>query len=224
MARLARLVIPGLPHHVTQRGNRRQPTFFCDDDDYAACVELMADWCREEGVQIWCYCLMPNHIHLIAVPRAAESLARAIGEAQRRYTRRINFREKWRGYLWQGRFASFVMDDAYLLAAARYVEFNPVRAGLEASPGEWPWSSARAHLAGRDDRLAKVAPLLAMVPDWTAFLNSALPEEELCELCEHGRTGRPLGSNSFLDRLEVMVGRILRPQKGGRPSKLRKLS
>ncbi len=214
MARLARLVIPGMPHHVTQRGNRRQQTFF-GDADYAAYVKLMADWCREEGVDIWGYCLMPNHVHLIAVPRAEESLRRAIGEAHRRYTRSINFREKWRGYLWQGRFASFVMDESYLLAAARYVELNPVRAGLVASAEAWPWSSARAHLSGRDDRLVKVAPLLAMVADWTAFLDSALPEEELRDLREHGRTGRPLGSRAFVERLEGMVGRILRPLKRG---------
>ena len=118
MARLARLVIPGLPHHITQRGNRRQQTFF-NDGDYSAYLELMSDWCREEGVEIWGYCLMPNHVHLIAVPKTEDGLRRAIGEAHRRYTRRINFREKWRGYLWQGRFASFIMDEPYLLAAAR---------------------------------------------------------------------------------------------------------
>ena len=223
MARLARLVIPGLPHHVTQRGNRRQQTFF-NDGDYAAYVELMADWCREEGVEIWGYCLMPNHVHLIAVPAAEQSLRRAFGEAHRRYTRRINFREKWRGYLWQGRFASFVMDEPYLLAAARYVELNPVRAGLVADAGEWPWSSARPHLERRDDRLVKTAPLLAMIADWRALLDSVVREDELRDLREHGHTGRPLGSASFLDRLESMVGRVLRPQKGGRPSKLRKIT
>ena len=143
MARLARLVVPGMPHHVTQRGNRRQQTFF-NDRDYAAYLELMADWCRDQGVEIWSYCLLPNHIHLVAVPSSEEGLRWAVGEAHRRYTRRINFREKWRGYLWQGRFASFVMDEPYLLAAARYVELNPVRARLVASPADWPWSSAGA--------------------------------------------------------------------------------
>ena len=222
MARLARLVIPGLPHHVTQRGNRRQQTFF-NHGDYTAYVELMAEWCREEGVEVWSYCLMPNHVHLIAVPQAEESLRRAIGEAHRRYTRRINFREKWRGYLWQGRFASFVMDERYLIAAARYVELNPVRAGLVPDASQWPWSSARPHLKSRDDRLVKTAPLLAMVADWRKFLDSAVCEEQLRDLRQHGRTGRPLGSASFLERLESMVGRVLRPQKGGRPSKLRKM-
>ncbi|MBM3882673.1 MAG: transposase [Verrucomicrobia bacterium] len=214
MARLARLVVPGLPHHVTQRGNRRQPTFF-RDDDYAAYIELMAEWCREQGVEIWSYCLMPNHVHLIAVPKTADGLRRAIGEAHRRYTRRINFRQQWRGYLWQGRFASFLMDEPYLLAAARYVELNPVRAKLVDRARDWPWSSATAHLKGRDDGLVKVAPLSAMVSDWRAFLRTAIPEEDLRALREHGRTGRPLGSPTFLDRLEKLVGRVLRPQKPG---------
>jgi len=214
MARLARLVVPGLPHHVTQRGNRRQQTFF-NDADYGAYLELMSDWCRAKGVQIWGYCLMPNHTHLIAVPSSPDGLRWAIGEAHRRYTRRINFREKWWGYLWQGRFASFVMDEPYLLAAARYVELNPVRAGLVPSAQQWPWSSARAHLAGRDDRLVKVAPLLAMIADWNAFLQSAVPEEELRQIRRHGRTGRPLGDETFLGRLEGLVGRVLKPQKRG---------
>ncbi len=222
MARLARLVVAGLPHHVTQRGNRRQRTFL-NDGDYAAYRELMADWCRDEGVEIWSYCLMPNHIHLIAVPKTKNALRRAVGEAHRRYTRRINFREKWRGYLWQGRFASFVMDEPYLLAAARYVELNPVRAKLASEAEEWPWSSARAHLSGRDDPLTNVSPLLAIVADWRGFLDSALREEELRDLRAHARTGRPLGNPTFLEKLEATVGRVLRPQKGGRPSKLRKL-
>jgi putative transposase len=203
-----------MPHHVTQRGNRRQQTFF-NDGDYAAYRELRAEWCRERGVEIWSYCLMPNHTHLIAVPSSQEGLRLAIGAAHERYTRRINFREKWRGYLWQGRFASFVMDEPYLLAAARYEELNPVRARLVARPADWPWSSARAHLAGRDDCLVKVAPLLAMLPDWNAFLQSAVPEEEVRDLRRHARTGRPLGDETFVGRLEQMVGRVLKPQKRG---------
>jgi putative transposase len=220
MARLARVVIPGLPHHVTQRGNRRQQTFF-NDEDYAAYLELMREWCGEKGVQIWGYCLMPNHTHLIAVPSCEDGLRWAIGEAHRRYTRRINFREKWRGYLWQGRFASFVMDEPYLLAAARYVELNPVRAGLVPSAEDWAWSSARAHLAGRDDRLVSVAPLWAMIADWNGFLQSAVPEEELRQIRRHGRTGRPLGDETFLGRLESVVGRVLKPQKRGPKPKRR---
>ena len=158
---------------------------------------------------------MPNHIHLIATPSSEDGLRWAIGQTHQRYTRRINFREKWRGYLWQGRFASFVMDEPYLLAAARYIELNPVRARLVSLAADWRWSSARAHLCGQDDCLVKVAPLLAMVADWNALLDSAVPEEELAELRRHVRTGRPLGDETFVGRLEEMVGRTLKPQKRG---------
>jgi putative transposase len=143
----------------------------------------------------------------------------AIGEAHRRYTRRINFREKWRGYLGQGRLASFVMDEPCLLAAARYVERNPVRAKLVARAEDWPWSSARADSSGRDDSLVKVSPLLEMVHDWQAFLGSARPEGEVEELRKHLRTGRPLGDEAFVDRLEGLVERVLRPKKAGRRKK-----
>jgi putative transposase len=209
-----------MPHHVTQRGNRRQQTFF-NEGDYAAYLELMAQWCGERGVEIGRYCLMPNHVHLIAVSSSEDGLRWAIGAAQERYTRRINFREKGRGYLWQGRFASFVMDEPTLLAAARYVELNPVRAELVASPSDRPWSSARAHRSGRDDCLAKVAPFLAMIGDGNAFFNSAIPEEELKDLRRHSRTGWPLGKETFLERLEAMVGRILKPRKRGPKPKQR---
>ena len=175
----------------------------------------MVDRCREEGVAIWAYCLMPNHVHLIAVPATERGLRRAVGEAHRRYTRRINFREKWRGYLWQGRFASFVMDEPYLLAAARYVELNPTRANLVADAADWPWSSARAHLSGCDDGLVEVAPMLAIVDNWRALLDSAIPEERLQDLRNHARTGRPPADATFVERQEQLVGRTLRPRKPG---------
>ncbi len=212
MARLARVVAPGLPHHVTQRGNRRQKTFF-SPSDYRLYRSLMAEWCGREGVEVWAYCLMPNHVHLIAVPEREDALQRAIGEAHRRYSRAVNLREGWRGHLWQGRFASFPMDQDHLLAAARYVELNPVRAGIRRRPETHPWSSARAHLAEKDDELVKVAPLLEMVGDWKTFLAGGLEEEDLEALRSHERTGRPLGSPSFADCIERTLGRPLLPQK-----------
>ena len=124
MARLARVVAAGVPHHVTQRGNRRQSVFFCDDD-YRACAGLLAEGCAGVGVAVWGYCLMPDHVHLILVPRDEAGLRAALSEAHRRYTRRVNFREGWRGHLWQGRFASVPMEEAHLLACARYVELIP---------------------------------------------------------------------------------------------------
>jgi len=154
MARIARVVAPGYPHHVTQRGNRRQRTFF-GAADYRAYLALMAEWCASQKVRILAYCLMPNHVHLVAVPREARGLARAIGGAHRRYTRRINFRKRWRGYLWQGRFGSCVMDRKHCLAAARYIERNPVRAGLVTRAWKWPWSSAAANPAPRPAKNAR---------------------------------------------------------------------
>src|SRR5271165_2027832 len=172
MARLARVVAPGFPHHITQRGNRRQQTFFCDED-YRSYLELISEWCGAFEVEVLAYCLMPSHLHLIAVPRSADGLRRAIGEVHRRYTRMVNFREGWRGHLWQGRFASFVLDEDHLLTAARYVELNPVDAGLVRAPSRYRWSSAAAHLRGRDDALVQVAPLLQMAPNWRRLLTSA---------------------------------------------------
>jgi len=218
MARLARVVVPGVPHHVTQRGNRRQETFF-SEDDYDAYLTLLKEWCDRCGVAVWAYCLMPNHVHLIVVPRGADGLRRALGEAHRRYTRRINFREGWRGHLWQERFASFAMDGRYLLRAARYVERNPVRAKLCRVPWRWRWSSAAAHVAGRDDDIVHVRPLLERVPDWKAFLMEGLDDEAAETLRRHERTGRPLGGTTFLDRIERRLRRSVRPVKAGRKPK-----
>ena len=167
----------GFPHHITQRGNRRQQTFF-SEEDYREYMSLMSEWCNRCNVEIWAYCLMPNHTHLIAVPASEESLRKAIGEAHRRYTRHINFLKGWRGYLWQGRFASYPMDESYLLAAARYIEFNPVRAGLVEKPGDYLWSSASAHLSGKDNKLVKVSPLLDIAGSWKDFLSTDIPENE----------------------------------------------
>jgi putative transposase len=157
---------------------------------------------------------MPNHVHLIAVPQAENSFARAFGEAHRRYTRRINFRENWRGHLWQERFASFPMDEFHLLAAVRYVEMNPVAAGLVADPADYPWSSASAHLDGTADRLASASPLPDMISNWKEFLRLSTGDE-LKILQQHERTGRPLGSGSFVEEIEQKIGRILRPQRPG---------
>jgi len=219
MARLARVVVAGYPHHVTQRGNRRLPTFV-SEDDYPAYLALMAEHCAARGVRILAWCLMPNHVHLVAVPETADALARAIGEAHRRYTRRVNFREGWRGYLWQGRFASFVLDRRHALAAARYVERNPVRAHLVRRAWEWPWSSAAAHVGGVGDALiAPGGPLVAEVRDWRGFLATPEDEATLEGLRRHGRTGRPWGDEGFLRLLERRLGRTLVPGRPGRPTK-----
>lgn len=221
MARLARVVVPGVAHHITQRGNRRQETFF-NDSDYAAYLELMAEWCVRCSVEVWAYCLMPNHVHMIVVPESEDGLRRGIGEAHRRYSRRINFREGWRGHLWQGRFASYPMDEKYLMLAVRYVELNPVRARLCRLPWRWRWSSASAHISGQDDLLVRVLPMLERVDDWRSFLLERLEAEQADLLRRHERTGRPLGSPKFIRKLEHALGRMLRLNKPGRKKKRKK--
>ena len=214
MARMARVVAPGVPHHVTQRGNRRQQVFF-GDKDYATYSALLAEGCHKAGVSVWAYCLMPNHVHLILLPSDPQGLRAALAEAHRRYTREVNFREGWRGYLWQGRFASFPMDEDYLLACARYVELNPVRAKLVARARDWRWSSARAHLAGRDDRLVATAPLLDRVGDWKSFLGEGLEPSAGDAIRASERTGRPLGAQAFIRKLEKRLHRTLARRKPG---------
>ncbi|HHP7236466.1 MAG TPA: transposase, partial [Desulfobacterales bacterium] len=198
MARMARAVAPEYPHHVTQRGNRRQQTFF-NDEDYQAYLGLMSHWSDVHGVQIWAYCLMPNHVHLIAGPKRKNGLNRAIGEVHRRYTRRVNFREGWRGHLWQGRFSYFIMQQSYLLARTKYIELNPIRADLVQKPQKWPWSNAGPHLKGRDEVLVTVKPLLEMVStSWKRFLSTNAEDHKIELLKNHERAGRPPGEDVFV--------------------------
>ncbi len=217
MARIARVVVPNFPHHVTQRGNRRQKTFFCEDD-YQYYVELVSEYSQQSGTEVWAYCLMPNHVHLVMVPSTEDGLRATLGEAHRRYTRHINFREGWRGHLWQERFHSFSMDEDYLLATVGYVERNPVAAKLCKFPEDWNWSSARAHIKGEDDALVRVRPMLDRVDRWNAYLSDAvkLDKEELIE--RHARTGRPLGNPDFIRKLEFITGEQLAPKSPGRKS------
>ena len=159
MARIARVVIPSVPHHITQRGNRRQQTFFCEAD-FRHYINLLHEFKNDAGVKVWAYCLMPNHVHIVAVPEQIDSLANLFRPVHQKYSRNINARFGWRGHLWQERFHSSAMDEAHTLAAVRYVELNPVRARLCARPQDWMFSSANAHLSGREDRLVTMAPML----------------------------------------------------------------
>jgi putative transposase len=141
---------------------------------------------------------MPSHVHLIVVPKSQDGLRRGIGEAHRRYSRRINFREGWRGHLWQGWFASFPMDRRHLMLAVRHVELNPVRAKLCRAPWRWRWSSAAAHVAGCNDALVDVEPMLERVDDWREYLAEGLEPEQAEVFRLHEQTGRPLGDGAFL--------------------------
>ncbi|OHB75075.1 MAG: transposase [Planctomycetes bacterium RBG_16_59_8] len=220
MARIARVVMPGVPHHVVQRGNRRQETFF-RDKDYRTYLQLMSEWCGKHHVDIWAYCLMPNHIHLIAVPQQEEGLRLGIGEAHRRYTRYVNKYKEWVGYLWQGRFSSCPLSLKHLMMTARYIEQNPVRAGMVKKAESYPWSSARAHLRGEDDVLVKVSPLLERVKSWKDLLQMRVAAEERKNIKRYERTGRPLGDEGFVRQVERELGRSLAPKPSGRPRKKR---
>lgn len=213
MARMPRLVVPGYPHHVTQRGARRMKTFF-SDADYQYYLELLAKYKSEAGVQIWAYCLMPNHTHVVAVPERENSLAVLFRQVHRRYSRYINFREKWTGHLWQERFHSFVMDEAHLMATVRYVELNPFRAKLCADLAEWSWSSYHSHISGIEDGVVCIKPMLDRVSDCKTYMGEGcLLNNDQIRM--HGRTGKPAGDSEFIEKLEMLSGRDLKRKKPG---------
>jgi len=218
MARIARVVIPGIPHHITQRGNRQQKVFF-RDEDYLYYRDIIAEGCKKAGMEIWAYCLMPNHIHLIAVPPEKDSLRAGLADAHRRFARRMNLREELTGHVWQDRFASFPMDEEHTLAAARYIEMNPVAANMVKHPQDYRWSSAKAHLSGQDDALVTVKPMLdwigSGVRGWAELLDGAVEEKMLQSFTLHETTGRPLGNRDFLTQMEKKTGRALAPAKRG---------
>jgi putative transposase len=214
MPRLPRLVLPDVPYHVTQCGNRRERTFL-EDGDYSVYRDLLAEAARRAGSRIWCYCLMPNHVHLIVVPADADGLRRTFADAHRRYSGFINARHRWTGHLWQGRYGAVAMDEAHLAAAARYVALNPVRARLVDSAGDWPWSSARAHLAGEDDELVEVGPLLERCGDFASFLGAEEDQQTTRALRASEISGRPVGSEEWLAALEARSGRSLAHKKRG---------
>ncbi len=217
MARLARMVVAGLPHHVTQRGNRREPIFF-EDGDQDIYRDLLAEQTRKAGVGVWAYCLMPNHVHLILSPARADGLGLAVGETHRRYTNFINARGRWTGHLFQSRFASVAMDDLHLLAAVSYVSLNPVRAGLTQYAADWAWSSVRAHLAGKDDGLVTVRPVLDRVSCFSDLLLEDR-DDAFAALRRAEGTGRPVGTAEFVTGLERVLGRrIARRAPGPAPA------
>ena len=220
MPRAARVVIPECPHHVVQRGNNRQDVFFTDDDreDY---LVLLRDQSAKFGLAVDGYCLMTNHVHLMVTPRDEDSLAKAIGRTNLYYTRRINRLHGRSGHLWQDRFFSSPVDDEYFWNALIYVERNPVRAGLVRAPWRWRWSSAAAHVEGVDP-----AGLLAMdiwrkrLPpgsDWRDAISRPQDDAVTERLRTWSHRGCPLGSDTFISKLETALDRRLRPQPRGRP-------
>jgi putative transposase len=222
MPRTARIIAPNFPYHVTQRGNYRQAVFESDRDR-----SIYLAWIREYGdkygLKIWAYCLMSNHVHFVAVPLYPDSLSRTFNQAHMRYSRHFNNRKGQSGHLWQGRFYSCCLDEYHLFAAVRYVENNPVRAGLVEKAEDYPWSSAAGHMHTRENPiLSKDMPLLKMIPDWREFLMEEMEEEEssiVDKIKSCTQSGLPAGNDDFISDLEEILGKKITKRPKGRPRK-----
>ena len=221
MTRQARIVVPGVAHHVTQRGNNRQDIFFLDGDRRAYLGYLKESAARF-GLKVWGYCLMTNHVHLVAVPETEDSLAKALGRAHLMYAQYIHRPHGRLGHFWQGRFYSCALDEQHAEAALAYVELNPVRAGMVRVPWTYPWSSAGSHCRMRGDAsgLLDLREWEYHTPpaEWKATLRELREAQgEIDRLRLHTRTGRPLGSDSFFAKIETVLGLRLPIRGRGRP-------
>jgi len=224
MPRIARVVIPGLPHHLTQRGNNRQDVFFVDDDRRAY-LELLREQAERFGLRLVGYCLMTNHVHLIAIPEREDSLAKAVGRTHWLYTQHVNRLHGRSGHLWENRFHSCPLDKAHLCAVMCYVERNPVRAKVVRRAWRYAWSSASAHVEGEDRSGLLDSDFwreIAEPAQWREALIRPQDEDLVGLMRLRTRTGRPLGSDRFVSKLEALVGRRLRPLPVGRPKKASK--
>ncbi len=223
MPRQARTVFGGVPHHITQRGNRREDVFF-DDQDRAVYLTWLAEYCQEFEVEVLAYCLMSNHIHLVAVPANEDGLQRVLKPLHMRYAQRINRARGWTGHLWQGRFFSSPLDDDYLWAAVRYVERNPVRAGMVRRAQDYAWSSAAAHCGRATSPLLNLESIwqrsFSVMTDWSAWLAQGDEEEELRVVRRNIDKGLPCGSDEFVKALGRQIGRPLEFRPRGRPARL----
>jgi REP-associated tyrosine transposase len=218
MVRTARIVVPGIPHHITQRGNN-QAAVFLNDKDYRRYLGKLLDNSRKHDLVILGYCLMPNHVHLIGIPQTEGTLAKAVGLTHLRYSQLFNESRERSGHLWQNRFYSCPLSPSHAVAALRYIELNPVRAGLVGRAWLYQWSSAGAIVLDRPDFLIDKERRLEITEgiNWQEALT--IEPDIGTELLSHTRSGRPFGENSFIDDLEMRLKRRLRPLKGGRPKK-----
>lgn len=219
MSRVGRVVVPGFPHHVTQRGNRGMDVFE-SDADREVYLALLAKYAARHGVSVWAYCLMTNHIHLIVVPQREDSLGLALRDAHTVYAMHFNGRTGMRGHVWQGRFYSTPLDERHLWAATRYVERNPVRARMAERAESYRWSSAAPHCGLRTDSLLSLDfPPPGVVQDWSSWLSAPEDEAAIATIRRNTHTGRPCGSDTFLQHLQHLLNRTLGPQKRGRKPK-----
>ena len=222
MPRIARTVCAQVPHHITQRGNRREDIFFTDEDRQAY-LDWLKEYAEKYEVAILAYCLMTNHIHLIAVPATETGLQQVLKPLHMRYAQRFNRTQGFKGHVWQGRFFSSALDDNYLWAALRYVERNPVRAKMVRKAENYRWSSAGGHCGLRPDPLLTEKPYWRKqfegVGNWSAWLAEGDEPEKLEVIRRNVDKGLPCGSDKFIHKLEKMTGKVLQYRPRGRPRK-----
>ena len=222
MPRQARLIVSGLPHHIVQRGHNRSAVFI-EDSDYQYYLDNLAEWKTELGLRVFSYCLMTNHVHLIVVPQREDSMALALGRAHMQHARRVNRDQGWCGHLWANRFYSSPLDWDHLWQAVRYVELNPVRAGMAARAEDYAWSSCREHggLCEETGLLDSGGPFPGHVgaQGWCAWINSGVDPAFAERIRRDTMSGRPCGGRDFVKDLELRLGRILESPQMGRPRK-----
>lgn len=217
MSRIARLVLPGYPHHVTQRGNYQQQVFK-SDSDYGFYLGLINKYAKEYLLAVLSFCLMPNHVHFICVPENESSLANTFKVTHTVYSQYFNAKNKLKGHLWQGRFYSSILNEEYLCAAVRYVERNPVRAALAQNPWDWKWSSARNRVNGEGCKIA-LADISKFVEigNWVDYLGEEDEKVVVREIKNSVLAGRPYGDEVFVAKMEKIFNVGLLPVKRGRP-------
>jgi putative transposase len=218
MPRIARVCAEGYPHHITQRGNNKEKTFF-DNEDKRFYLEVLRRYKDKYKMKILAYCLMGNHVHILAIPEKETSLARGIGMTNLLYTQYINRKYGRSGRLWQNRFFSAVVEkESYLWAVMRYIEQNPVRAKLVKKAEDYEWSSAKAHVLGiKNDILSDESWFSEKeIKSYREFIRTDTDEINAV-IRRATSTGRPLGSEGFIKKLERILNRNLSPKKGSRP-------
>ena len=222
MPRLARAVFANVPHHITQRGNRREDVFF-DDDDRTIYLNWLGEYAAKFDVEVAAYCLMSNHVHLILIPSTEDGLQKLLKPLHMRYAQRLNRARLQQGHIWQGRYFSSALDHDYFRAALRYVERNPVRARMVEKAEDYQWSSARGHCGLVDDALLKARPAWRKqwgdIGNWSHWLGEPDAEQTLLVLRRNAMMGLPCGSEKFIKSAEKLAGRRLRYKPQGRPKK-----
>ena len=221
MPRMARAIAVGCAHHIVQRGNNREDVFFVDQDREVY-LQILQEQAGKYGPEVLGYCLMTNHVHVIAIPHAEDSLAKGIGRTHFHYSQYINRFHKRSGHLWQGRFYSCALDRRHLFVAMKYIELHPVWAKLCRRAWRYEWSSAAAHT---DEEARSELLDLAWwrkqfsAEGWKKELAEGVTDEEAARIRVRTQTGRPLGSDRFVSKLETLLGRRVRPLPVGRPRK-----